>query len=128
MSTQGIIEMRENGKVKKSVYYDADGYPEGVMPEIQYFANMFFTNRVKANEILKSKYNTDYLYKVSITDNKITVKTYYVSLKSELSFIEITKYTKKGNKLREERILGRQHIKENEIKEETHTIKYHKLR
>jgi len=128
MSTQGIIEMRKGGVVKKSIYYDADGYPEGVMPEIQYFANMFFTNKTKANESLEHKYDTDYLYKVSITDNKIIVKTYYVSFKGKLSFLETISYTKEGDKLREERTLGKQYIKDNMIEEEkTHITEYYKL-
>ena len=128
MSTQGVIEMRKGGMVEKSIYYNADGYPEGVMPEIRYFANMFFTNRIEANEALENKYNTDYLYKVFITDDKITVKTYFVSFRGKLSFVEVTRYTKEGDRLKEEKVLGKQHIKENEIEEETHTIKYHKLK
>jgi len=128
MTTHAIIEMRKGGMVRKNVNYDADGYPDNVMPEIQYFANMFFTNRAEANESLEWKYNTDYLYRVYINDNKIVVKTYYVTFKGELSFIEVTKYTKSGDKLKEEKTLGKQHIKENKIKEDTHTIKYYELR
>jgi len=128
MTTHAIIEMREDGVVKKNINYDADGYPDNVMPEIQYFANMFFTNKAKAKETLGDKYNTDFLYKVFITDDEIAVKTYYVSFKGELSFIEVTKYTKSGDKLKEEKTLGKQHIKDNKMKEDTHTIKYYELR
>ena len=121
------MEIEENRKVKKNVYYDADGYPEGVMPDIEYFANVFFTDKIKAKELIKDKYNTDYLYKVSVKNDKIIVKTYFVSFKGKLSFIEKTTYTKAKNKLKIEKILGKRHIKDNGIKKGTHTIKYHVL-
>lgn len=115
--TEGQVEYYRKGKLLKTENWSSDGYPESVIPEIDYFTKLFYSKREEAEKALKQKYNTDYLYRIDVGKGTIEVDIYFITFKGKMKYIQTVRYKKGKKGIEKTTENGKQHMKDNQIKD-----------
>ena len=115
--TEGQVEYYRNGELLKMENWSSDGYPESVIPEIDYFTKLFYSKREEAEKTLKRKYNTDYLYRIDIGKETIEVDIYFITFKGEMKYQQTVRYKKSKKGIEKTTENAKQYMKDNQIKE-----------